>query len=262
MSSICKKRKNKGISSKDSMWIYGKHAVKAVLFNQKREILRFVLLESSKNFIEDVSFAIKTRKISYEIVDSDFFFSLFGKNAIHQGCAILVKKLKEQFLEELIIDKNDDRPFIFLDQVIDPQNIGSIMRAAAVFGARAVVMTEDHSPEITATVAKTASGALENIPLIKVVNLTQSLNLLKKNGFWVVGLDERSEKNLADIDLSGKFVFIIGSEGFGMRRLTKESCDFLAKLPGVSSFTTLNAAQAATISLYESCKQRKKGIEK
>ena len=242
------------------MWIYGKHATKAALLNPKREILKFILLESNKNFFQEIPEASKNINIpSLEFVDKNYFHTLFGKEATHQGSAVLVKKLEEVFLDELLRNENDDRPFIFLDQVADPQNIGSILRAAAVFGARAVVITEDHSPEITPALAKAASGALESIPIIRVINLVHSINILKKHGFWSVGLDERSEKKLDEVDLREKFVFIIGNEGSGLRRLSKETCDFIVQLPGPGIFTTLNAAQAATVTLYESSKQRMKG---
>lgn len=250
----------KRILTKDTMWIYGKHATKVALLNPKREILKFILLESNKNFFQEILEASKNINIpSPEFVDKNYFHTLFGKEATHQGCAVLVKKLEEVFLDELLRNENDDRPFIFLDQVADPQNIGSILRAAAVFGARAVVITEDHSPEITPALAKAASGALESIPIIRVINLVHSINILKKHGFWSVGLDERSEKKLDEVDLREKFAFIIGNEGSGLRRLSKEACDFIVQLPGPSTFTTLNAAQAATVTLYESSKQRMKG---
>lgn len=249
------KKFKKQLSSKGSMWIYGKHAVKAALLNPERKILKFILLESNKNFLQEIS---KTSKKLFvpEFVDKNYFYTLFEKNSTHQGCAILVKKLEEPSLEELLKNENNNRPFIFLDQVADPQNIGSILRAAAVFDARAIVITENHSPEITPAIAKAASGALESIPLIRVINLVQSINILKKYGFWIIGLDEKAEKKLDEIDLCGKFAFIIGNEGTGMRRLSREVCDFVAQLPGMSTFTTLNAAQAATTTLYESCKQR------
>jgi 23S rRNA (guanosine2251-2'-O)-methyltransferase len=184
-----------------------------------------------------------------------FFNSTFGKNAVHQGCAAYVKKLQEYSIEELVSNELDQRPLVFLDQVGDPQNIGSILRAAAVFGARAVVTTLNHSPELTPAVIKAASGAAEFVPLIRVVNLVQTINFLKKHEFWCVGLDERANQKIHEISLSGKFALIIGNEGGGMRRLTRESCDFLVQLPRLGDFSTLNAAQAATVSLYEILKQ-------
>lgn len=253
-----RKKFGKRALTKDVMWIYGKHAAKAALLNPKREIFRFILLESNKNFLQEITETSKNTP-SPELVDKNYFHTLFGQEATHQGCAVLVKKQPEISLEELLQDETDDRPFIFLDQVADPQNIGSILRAAAVFGARAVVITEDQSPEITPAIAKAASGTLEFVPLIRVINLVQLINILKKHGFWSIGLDERAEKRLDETDLCGKFIFIIGNEGTGLRRLSKEACDFVAQLPGSSTFTTLNAAQAATVTLYESSKQRMKG---
>ena len=237
------------------MWIYGKHAVTAAILNKKRQIKRFVVLESLKNYFED---RLGNQKILPEIVDTDFFVAKFGKNATHQGCAVLAEPLKEIFLEDLLSDPSDDRPIVFLDQITDPQNIGSILRASAVFGARAVVITENGSPEMSPTISKTASGAAELIPLIRVTNLVQSLNLLKEKGFWTIGLDERGKQELSQVDLSGKIAVVIGSEGDGLRRLTRESCDFLVQLPFFENFSTLNAAQAATVSLYEILRQKRK----
>lgn len=231
------------------MWICGKQAVKAALQNPKREILRLIVLESCKDF--------QNEKIKAEIVDKNFFNSIFGRDAVHQGCAVFVKKFRELFIEDLLKDESDERPFVFLDQVSDPQNVGSILRAAAVFGARAVVTTENNSPELTPSVVKAASGAVEFVPLIRVVNLVRALNDLKERGFWRVGLDERADKTLAETPLNGKFAFVVGSEGGGMRRLTRESCDFLVKLPCSDNFSTLNAAQAATVALYEILRQKK-----
>jgi 23S rRNA (guanosine2251-2'-O)-methyltransferase len=233
------------------MWIYGKHAVKAALRNPKRSILRLIVLESSRDFFD------KCATIKPEIVDRHLFGAIFGKDAIHQGCAVQVKKLQDYSIEELTSDESDDRPFVFLDQVSDPQNIGSILRASAVFGARAVVVTENNSPELTPAISKAASGAMESIPLIRVINLVHTINNLKKKGFWCIGLDERSDEKIYEMSLNGKFILVVGSEGEGLRRLTRESCDFLIQLPCMGEFSTLNAAQAATVSLYEMLRQKR-----
>lgn len=240
------------MNKKGTVWIYGTHSVKAALKNKNREILKFILLESNKNFSDEKKYRIKP-----EIVDRNVFSSIFGKESTHQGCAVLVKMQEELCLEDVIEDESDDRPIVFLDQVMDPQNVGSILRASAVLGARSVVLTEVHSPELTPAMLKAASGGAEIVPLIHVTNLVSSMKMLKKHGFWIVGTAENSEKELCDIDLKGKIVFIIGSEGEGIRKLTRDNCDFLVKLSSVGEFTTLNAAQAATISLYESLRQRR-----
>ena len=227
-------------------WIYGKHAVRSAVLNKNRQVFKVVVLPQNRDFLSDLS-------IKLDVVDKNYFMSLFGKDVIHQGCAAQVLPLDEIYLEDL---PDDDRPIVFLDQVTDPQNIGSILRASAVFGAKAVVLPEMNAPEVTAVIAKVASGALETVPLIKVKNLVQSIKMLKKSGYWCLGLDERGDKKIGEMDLSGKFVLIIGSEGQGMRRLTRENCDFLVQLPSVGSFSTLNAAQAATVSLYEILRQK------
>ncbi|MDR2067744.1 MAG: 23S rRNA (guanosine(2251)-2'-O)-methyltransferase RlmB [Holosporaceae bacterium] len=235
------------------MWIYGRHAVKSALLNKKREILRLALLESCKDLLNGCNRSSSSYRL--ELVDRSFFVSLFGKDAVHQGCAALVKNLREPCIGELLNGESDHRPFIFLDQVTDPQNVGGILRAAAVFGARAAVVQDRNSPELTSVMAKAASGAIEIVPLIRVTNLVGAINDLKKRGFWCIGLDEKSNQKIQEISLKGKFMFVVGGEGKGMRRLTSEACDFLAQLPSFRDFTTLNAAQAATIALYEFLRQ-------
>ena len=234
---------------KNTIWIYGKHSVRAAISNKNRKIFRIILSAQNKDLFADIELSLKT-----EIVDKNLFASLFGKDAIHQGCAALVQKLGDICLKDL---EDDDRPIVFLDQITDPQNVGSILRASAVFGAKAVVLPEVNTPEINSAILKAASGAGEIIPTIKVKNLVQSMKDLKKEGYWFLGLDERGDKELHQINLKGKFVLVIGSEGQGMRRLTRENCDFLAKIPSFGNFTTLNAAQAATVSLYEIFKQNR-----
>lgn len=238
--------------SKDSkVWIYGKHAVRAAILNKRRQVFKVVVLPQNRDFFSDLS-------VKVDVVDKNYFSSLFGKDVIHQGCAARVLKLDEIFLEDL---PDDDRPIVFLDQVTDPQNIGSILRASAVFGAKAVVLPEMNSPEMTAVIAKVASGAVEIVPLVKVKNLVQSIKMLKKAGYWCLGLDERGGKTISEINLKEKFVLVIGSEGQGMRRLTRDNCDFLVQLPSAGGFTTLNAAQAATVSLYEILRQQKRSSD-
>jgi 23S rRNA (guanosine2251-2'-O)-methyltransferase len=223
------------------------------LQNPRRQLQRFIVLESfSKDFPEECG----SSSLKAETVDRNFFNALFGKDAIHQGCAVLARQLPECSVEELIEDESDTRPFVFLDLVSDPQNIGSILRASAVLGARAVVVTENNSPTLTPAIIKAASGAAECVPFIRAVNLVHTINYLKKHGFWCVGLDEKADQNIHEAPMDGKLVIVIGSEGDGMRRLTRESCDFLVKLHSFGSFSTLNAAQAATVSLYEIMRQK------
>lgn len=243
------------MSQDNKVWIFGKHAVQAVVLAGKRKIYRLLLTAQNKEFASKISYELDSLGIKIETVNKDYFTTLFGKDTVHQGCAAQVEAPKQIFLEDL---EDDDRPIVFLDQVEDPQNIGSITRAAAVFGAKAIVLPEAHSPKITSVITKVASGAAEIIPIIKVPNIVQAMKMLKEDyGYWSIGLDERGDKEIQNIDISGKFVLVIGSEGAGMRRLTRENCDFLAKIPSWSGFSTLNAAQAATVSLYEILRQKR-----
>lgn len=238
------------VSKNKTVWIYGFHAVAAVLKNPMRNVLRFII--ANKAQLSKFSFH---KSIKPEIVDKHVFVDLFGKEAIHQGCAVLVERLEKIFLED-ILSIDDNRPILLLDQITDPHNVGAILRSAAVFDAKCIVTTEDSTPIETAVLAKSASGALEIVPIVRVVNLAQCMKTLKKHDYWCVGLDERGASMLDELDFSSKYAFVIGSEGSGLRRLTKDSCDILVRLPVSSGFSTLNAAQACTVTLYESFKRR------
>lgn len=233
-------------------WVYGRHSVEAVVGNADRKISRIVV-GSPDDRIVDLA---NQRGIAAEIADGSFFNSLFGKGAIHQKCAAQIAELPRLELEDLLVNESDTRPLVVLDQVTDPQNIGSILRASAVFDARAVVVQEKHSPELSATSLKVSSGASEIVPLVRVTNLASAIQSLQKRGFWTVGLDERGNKLLSDLPKNTKYVIIVGAEGKGMRKLTKDCCDFLVKIPTNEKFSTLNAAQAATVSVYEIFKLR------
>lgn len=234
-------------------WIYGIHSVEAILNNKKRKIRRLCVLKSLVDTFEPL--VRKRKDINLEVVDKGFFISTFGKNITHQGCAIQVVEDKEIFLED-VVTLEGNAPIVILDHITDPHNIGAIIRSCAVFGARAVVVQDAGSPEVTSVIAKTACGAMELVPLVRVTNIARSMEYLKENGFWCIGLGEDGTDVLSKVDLKGKFAFVIGSEGDGMRRLTRESCDIIARLPSSEQFSTLNAAQACTVTLYESFRQR------
>ena len=233
-------------------WIYGRHSVEAVIGNAKRRITRVVIGNADDRIVS----LAKQRGITTEIADINFFNSLFGKNAIHQKCAAQIEELPPVTLESLFDDEDEIRPDVILDQITDPQNIGSILRASAVFDTRAIIVQEKHSPELSATSLKVSSGASEIVPLVRVTNLVNAIQLLQKNSFWIVGLDERGDKLLFELPKNTKFAVVIGAEGRGMRKLTRDYCDFLVRIPSSENFSTLNAAQAATVSLYEIFKLR------
>lgn len=236
---------------KKTYWIYGTHAVMAALNNPQRHCHRLCTLDN-------LGSSQYEKHLRVEQVDQRFFKNLFGDHAVHQGIALEVEPLPSLDIYE-ILDSVKEEPsvlFAMLDQVTDPHNVGAILRSAATFGIKALIVPEHSTPTLASPVlAKTASGALEHVPMIEIVNLNKTIEALKKNDFWIIGLDEEGQKTIAQEDLKGRYVLVIGAEGKGLRRLVCESCDLLLKLPTSPDFTTLNVSNAAAIAFYEFYRQ-------
>ena len=177
--------------------------------------------------------------------------TLCGIDAIHQGIAAGADPLSAVHLEDVIAEPDANGPLLVLDQVTDPHNVGAILRSAAALGARAVVVQDRHAPQITGTLARIASGAVEVMPLVRVGNLARAIDTLKTAGFWVMGLDERGPADLARPRDVPACAIVLGAEGDGLRRLTRESCDVLVKLPTHPRLQALNVSNAAAIALWE-----------
>jgi 23S rRNA (guanosine2251-2'-O)-methyltransferase len=171
--------------------------------------------------------------------------------AVHQGVALLADPLEQPALEDVVGKAGESATIVVLDRVTDPHNIGAVLRSAAAFGALAVVQTERGAPAATGIVAKSASGALEAIPLVTVTNLARTLDLLQQSDFWSVGLDGDAERTLAEVAPSGRIALVLGAEGKGLRRLTRDHCDILARLPTRPPIASLNISNAAAVALYE-----------
>jgi len=232
-------------------WIYGHHAVTAALGNPERKLLR--LARTGADIEPGEVEGGSGDWPEWEQVPRDILESWLPFGAVHQGIAVKVHPLPEHGIEDVIAEAADQAQavILILDQVTDPQNVGAILRSAAAFGALAVVLTERHAAPESGSLAKAASGALEHVPLVRVANLARALETLKKGGFWIAGLAAEAERTLAQAKLNGKIGLALGAEGPGLRRLTREHCDLLVRLPTGGPIDHLNVSNAAAVSLYE-----------
>jgi len=240
-------KKNHSSGTKGLFWLYGHHAVKAALANPNRTKTRLFLLTNEPRPQEAKS------DLATTIVDKQTMEKTLPKGAIHQGIALEVKPLEPLSLDDIIrqAEEKTTSTIVILDGVTDPHNIGAILRSMAAFDSDALIVTDKNAPAETAAMAKAASGALDIVPLIRITNLARGLEKLKQAGFWIIGMEGTAQKSLRELDIPKKIAIILGSEGEGMRRLTFESCDFLAKLSISSRMESLNVSNAAAIALYE-----------
>lgn len=236
-------------------WLYGLHAVKAALDNPRRKALRLLATDEAIAAIvgNRNSFKEMYPQIAVEPATRELISQLLPPHAVHQGAALLADPLGDVALEDVLdeVDEQQNAVVLVLDQVTDPQNVGAILRSAAAFNVAAVLVPDRHSPPETAALAKAASGAIEMVPLVRVVNLARALEQLKQAGFWTAGLAGEATQTLAAANLSGKIALVLGAEGEGLRRLTREHCDILVKLPISPRMESLNVSAAAAVALYE-----------
>jgi len=248
-------------SREGGLWLYGRHAVVAALANPARRIRRFLAVAETAAEAKALIVTPGARLPAGpqpEILPRDSFEALVPAGAVHQGIALAVEPLPELAIED-VIDRIGPPPaagavtqiIVLLDRVTDPHNIGAVLRSAAGFGALALVLPEHGAPPITGTLAKAASGAIEHVPILRVVNLARAIDRLKSAGFWCVGLAEDAERTLPELKLEGRIALVLGGEGDGMRRLTRERCDLVARLPTSGPIASLNVSNAAAIALYE-----------
>lgn len=232
-----------------TLWLYGLHPVAAALRNPQRRLRRLLLTPDAETAL--TAMVPKPWPISSETVDRARLDQLLGRDAVAQGAALLADPLASPSLQQAL---ERPGPVLVLDQVSDPRNVGAIMRSAQAMGACCVITQDRNSPDETGALAKAAAGALERIPLLRAVNIARTLVALKAAGCWTVGLDAAGQP-LSGKALAGRRVaLVLGSEGDGMRRLTRETCDELAGIPmpgGGSAIDSLNVSAAATVALYE-----------
>lgn len=231
-----------------SLWLYGQHAVAAALANPNRRVRRLLLTADAEETLAER--LPRPWRLQAERVEKNRFQTFLTEDAVHQGAALLADPLPPADLEDALAASNG--PVLLLDQVTDPRNVGAILRSAAAFGAAAVVMQDRNAPPETAALARTASGALEIVPVVREVNLSRTIVTLQKAGFWVMGLDGAATRELAEAKPTDRRVaLVLGAEDTGLRRLQRETCDELVRLPIVPEVESLNVSAAATVALYE-----------
>ena len=248
-----KTNKQKKIKNKDFCEIFGIHAVKAALLNPLRKHKELFISRNKKHLLSQ-----KVTKLPNEIkeLDNKEMFKLFGNDSIHQGIVLRTSKLMQPSIEE-IIDKSKEKKsdvILILDHVTDQNNIGSIIRSCALFDCQSLIVAKDNAPEINANIAKAASGALETVNYISVVNLARTIIQLKKNDYWVYGCDSNAKNYEQIFNLPKKCVLVFGSEGKGLRNLTKKECDELIAIPVKNqkkfNIDSLNVSNACSIALH------------
>ena len=237
--------------------LYGKHAVLSALANPQRRIRRLLLtLESRDSLQGEIERALSNgghSNIEILAFDKRDIEDRLPSGAVHQGIALEAEAPQSLHIEDVINQTKEDAKatIVILDQATDPHNIGAILRSAAAFGAAAVVIQNRNSPIITGTMAKAASGALEHVALVRTTNLVRAMDKLKEAEYWCIGLDGMATQTLAESRLSGRVALVLGAEGAGLRRLTRENCDLLVKVPMSDAVESLNLSNAAAIALYE-----------
>lgn len=222
--------------------LYGWHSVKAALENPQRRILRVLATENALRRLRDEGVPLP---VTPELVRPDAIAARLSPDAVHQGLLAEAEPLQGPGIDEL-----SSGIVLVLDQITDPHNVGAILRSAAAFAVDAIVLTARHSPEATGVLAKSASGALEYVPLVAVQNLARGLETLRNQGFLLVGLDSEGDQNLAELPLRAPLALVLGAEGKGLRQLTRATCDHLARLDLPGALTSLNVSNAAALSLY------------
>ena len=247
---VIDKERGRRRAAAETVWLFGLHAVQDALLNPRRERVRLVL---TKNAADRLGEAVAAGGIEPEIVDPRSFAVPLDEGSVHQGAALEARPLLWGSLEEVCISGAGAPLVVLLDRVTDPHNVGAVLRSAEVFGARAVIAPQRHSAPETGALAKTASGALERQPYLRVVNLSDAMMALRGMGYVLIGLDGSATAPLAQgLAATGTrpMALVLGAEGPGLRQKTKETCDHLVRIPATGGFGSLNVSNAAAVALY------------
>lgn len=248
---VIDKERNRRAAAAETVWLFGLHAVRDALANPARERLRLVV---TRNAADRLAEAIAASGMSPELADARRFPVPLAPDSVHQGAALEVRPLDWGGLKTCCRPGAGQAPVVVaLDRVTDPHNVGAILRSAEVFGARAVIAPSRHAAPETGALAKTASGALERQPYLRVGNLAEALVELKAMDYLVLGLDGMAELAVSEgaALASGRpLALVLGAEGPGLRDRTRATCDHLVRIPAQGSFGSLNVSNAAAVALY------------
>ena len=241
----------KRAAAAETVWLFGLHAVRDALENPAREKLRLIV---TKNASDKLAHAIALSGVEPELADPRKFPAPLDPQSVHQGAALEVKPLDWGVLEDCCLGDGQTPPrVVLLDRVTDPHNVGAILRSAEVFGASAVVAPRHKSAPETGALAKTASGALERQPYLRVRNLSDAIVTLRGMGYLVLGLDGEAEHTIEEA-VHGRrdrpVALVLGAEGPGLRQKTRETCDHLVRIAFAGAFGSLNVSNAAAVALY------------
>ena len=250
---VIEKEKSRRMAEQATLWLFGLHAVRDALENPNREKLRLVV---TKNALDRLGEAVAASGLEPEIADPRKFPAPLDPGSVHQGAALEVKALNWGALDDLVMGGGT---VLCLDRVTDPHNVGAILRSAEVFGASAVIAPARHAAPETGALAKSASGALERQPYLRVGNLANAMIELRKLGFTLIGLDGTAETSLEKaLDaVQGPVALVLGAEGPGLRDKTKDTCDTLAKIDFSGEFGSLNVSNAAAVALYAAGRRKR-----
>lgn len=255
---VIEKERAKRAAAAETVWLFGLHAVRDALMNPAREKLRLVL---TRNAADKLAEAIAAGGLAPEIVDPRKFDVPIDPASVHQGAALEVKPLHWGDLDARCAAGEGAPLVILLDRVSDPHNVGAILRSAEVFGARAVIAPSRHSAPETGALAKTASGALERQPYLRVTNLSEAMTRLQGMGYLLLGLDGAAEVAIEDaldraLGRGGQPIgLVLGAEGPGLREKTRATCDILVRIPYAGAFGSLNVSNAAAVALYAAARR-------
>ena len=222
--------------------IWGSHPVNEALRSPRRKFVRLLATEGAAERIAPMAAG---RGVSVDITTPEAIAARLPRDAVHQGLLLEARPLEP--IE--IADIDGAGIVLVLDQVTDPHNVGAIIRTAAAYGAAALVMTDRHAPDLSGTLAKAASGGLEHLPIALVVNLARALDQLADRGYRCIGLDSDGSASLEQLDLDGSVALVLGAEGKGLRRLTRERCDVVARLDMPGPIKSLNVSNACAAAL-------------